>query len=133
MSGLAGCSGAAAWPTGNPAAHREKAACVSRALARGSAVDSTTAPISASDEPPVSASGGAPAASSASEAQGPLGPHVRRSLGAARRQACRPGHGSGEAADAATDRRRRVAGPRGSGSGGRRRSGSIWWVEPVCF
>jgi hypothetical protein len=98
---------------------------VRRALARGSAVDSTSAPISASDEAaPASAAG----SSTSPEAQGPFGPHVRRSLGGARRQALRPGHGSGEtaAADAAADSRRRGAGPRGSGSGGRRRSGSIW-------
>jgi len=125
LSGLAGWSGAVAWPTGSPAAHRVKAAWVSRALARGSAVDSTSAPISASDEPaPASA-----ADSSTSEAQGPFGPHVRRSLGGARRQAWRPGHGSGEAAgeeDAAADSRRRGEGPRGSGSNGRRRIGCIW-------
>lgn len=129
LSGLAGWSGASAMPTGSPATNREKAACVSRALERGSAVDSTSAPISASDEPALASS--EPDSSAASgEAQGPCGPHVRRSLGGARRQAWSPGHGSGEAAveaEAAVAKRRRGVGPRGSGneSGGSRRSGSI--------
>lgn len=69
----------------------------------------------------------------ASGVQGPFGPHDRRSLGGVRRQAWRPGHGSGEAVEAPAARRRRRVEPAASGSAGRRRSGSIWPVEQFGF
>nr|CAB3502674.1 unnamed protein product [Digitaria exilis] len=54
LSGLVGWSGVPAWPRGSPATHREKAACVSRALVTGTAASGgVQAALLASEPQPV--------------------------------------------------------------------------------